>query len=215
MEVSARRIRRAREHGDVPRSAELTAAAAFAVVALALVLGGGFLMARLGGLVKKGVEAATAGAPDLSAALSGAAADLFALSAPLLGAAALAALAVGVAQTGGLFTLRRGRTRAGGGSPILRVLAAIAVAAAVVVPALPDLGRLSSAAALAAFFGEVVARLLGLCVVALAFVGAFDLYRARRRFLERMRASRQEELREGRETEGDPRVRAAIRRRTI
>src|SRR5262245_57668741 len=214
MEVSARRIRRARERGDVPRSGELTAAAAFAVVALALILGGGFLLGRLGGLVKKGVEAATAGTPDLPGALRGAAVDLFALSAPLLGAAALAALAVGLAQTGGLFRLPRERTR-GGGAPILRAVVAVAVAAAVVVPALPDLSRLSSAAALAGFFGEVLARLLGACVVALALVGAVDLYRARRRFLDRMRASRQGELREQREAEGDPRLRAAIRRRTL
>src|SRR6266571_5097860 len=106
MVASARRIQRARERGDVPRSGELTAAAAFAVVALALILGGAYLVGRLGGMVKAGLGAATAAAPDLPAALRGAAGQLLALSAPLLGAAALAALVVGLAQTRGLFTLR-------------------------------------------------------------------------------------------------------------
>jgi flagellar biosynthetic protein FlhB len=219
MEVSARRIQRARERGDVPRSAELTAAAAFAVVALALVVGGAFVVGRLAALVKAGLVAATGAAPDLPGALRGAAGQLLAISAPLLGTAALAALVVGVAQTRGLFTLRSpagsGRARGGGRAALVRVAIAAAVAAVAVVPALGDLGRLSSATALAAFLGDVVARMLGWSAVALALAGAIDLYRARARFFARMRATRADELRERREAEGDPRVRAEIRRRAL
>src|SRR5262249_13196655 len=102
MEASARRIRRARERGAGPRSGELTAAAAFAATALALILGGAFVVGRLGAMVKAGLAAATVAPPDLPGALRGAAGELLALSAPLLGAAALAALVVGLAQTGGL-----------------------------------------------------------------------------------------------------------------
>ncbi|HKA86624.1 MAG TPA: EscU/YscU/HrcU family type III secretion system export apparatus switch protein [Haliangiales bacterium] len=219
MEASARRIRRARERGDVPRSGELTAAAAFAATALALILGGAFVVGRLGAMVKAGLAAATVAPPDLPGALRGAAGELLALSAPLLGAAALAALVVGLAQTGGLFTLRVGprfgRPRGGAGAALGRLVLVAAAAAIAVGPALGDLGRLGSAPALAAFLGDVLARFLGWSVFALALVGALDLYRARRRFLERMRATRQEELRERREAEGDPRVRAEMRRRAL
>ncbi len=219
MNASPRRMQRARERGDVPRSGELTAAAAFAVVALSLILGGAFVVGRLGGMVKAGLGAAAAPAPDLPGALRGAAGDLLALSAPLLGAAALAALVVGLAQTRGLFTLRVGprfgRPRGGGAAALARLAVSAAVTALAVVPALGDLGRIGSAPALAGFLGDVVARLLGWSLVALALAGALDLYRARRRFLERMRATRQDELRERREAEGDPRVRAEMRRRAL
>jgi flagellar biosynthesis protein FlhB len=146
-----------------------------------------------------------------------------------LGAAALAALIVGIAQTRGLFTLgairadlgrlspAAGLKRAFGGAAALLVgkglLKAVLVGALAWLVVRPFLGGLSALAGapvprVAAVFGALAGRLALYVALAAMALGAFDYLLARRRHLRGLRMSHEEVRRESKESEGDPAHRA-------
>jgi flagellar biosynthesis protein FlhB len=144
------------------------------------------------------------------------------LALPVVGAAAVCALVVGLAQTRGAFTLRFAAPQASfgwsGGDALVaraRVLLVVAVAAWVIVPALPDIVRLAGARPLVVLdaAGVLLGRLLVRAAVALAVLGAVDLWRRVRAHERALRPTRREAERERREEEGDDRVKAERARR--
>ncbi|KAB0631379.1 EscU/YscU/HrcU family type III secretion system export apparatus switch protein [Burkholderia latens] len=106
---TAKRLREAREKGDVPRSAETISSAFFVGVCAALAVGLGTLFARLQALFRLVFD--TAGAADPSARLAvlidGAARDWAMLSAQFVAAGLLAGLLAGFVQVGGVMAWSR------------------------------------------------------------------------------------------------------------
>lgn len=224
-EPTPKRLKRAREQGDSAVSASLGQAVGFIAV-LAL------LPALLGAL-------AASAAAALRSALAGDAADplaaaglWLALSAPVLGAAALVSLLLGLVQTGGAFTASRFApdfSRLGPAQGVRNLftlervfslarslLAALAVAwlswgvlrdhaAAVAHSA----GRSEAIGTLAWLLGRKL--LWSAALVGLLLAGV-DYFFIRRAWLQRHRMTKDEIKREHRESEGDPEVKAARRR---
>ncbi len=224
---TAKRLRRAREQGDSPRSAVLTQAVGFAV-ALALAPTAVSALAFHGAaLLRSAIEQPGRPLSALELAFS-----VVVLSAPLLAAVALATAVAGGVQTGGvlapgkvapdlarldpwkglqqLFSLERS----------IGLLRALAAAGFVVYFAwttlqqfAPDIasgaGRAEAAALLSAAMSRRVA--WGAALIGLA-LGGLDFLLMQRAFLRRNRMSKDEIKREYRESEGDPEVKAARRR---
>lgn len=235
-EPTPRRIKEARDRGDVARSGDLTSAAAFATGVGALALGAAWLASECARLMRDGVARAAQGGGDAlaaGAALEGALEDLARLTVPIALAAAVAAAVVGGLQTGGLFTLKpilpkgeRLDPFAGLGRifsrqtlfELAKSLVKLAIIGAVVwwtiAPRLAELPRLAGAvprAALAWAGGVAIAIALRVAV-AYAVIGAADLLWQRRRWLLEHRMTREEVKREFKETEGDPRHKAERQR---
>lgn len=215
-----RRLRRARREGDVPVSERLIGTAALLGAALVLPWLAAQLVRHTGELLELGLR----GASSLDALPS----RVIRLVGPLLGAAALAALGAGLAQTGG--ALHVGRLgwqwarlspRLSLGDGAARRGAAVAIAS-VGVPlfswlawrALEPLGgalaaSIGDAASALRFLAAASERLLavGLAVLALGALG--DTFVAHRSWRQRLRMTREEVLREQRESEGDPGIKEA------
>jgi flagellar biosynthetic protein FlhB len=100
---TAKRLEQAREQGQVPRSADLSAAAVLLIAAGGLELLGGWCGARLHALMRSGLALSRERALDESAALgafAGAARHALYACAPLFGLTVLAALAAPIALGG-------------------------------------------------------------------------------------------------------------------
>jgi flagellar biosynthetic protein FlhB len=229
--ATARRRARAREEGQAPLSREVgllaTLAAATALLALAAPGIAWHMAARLAPLL--------ADAHRLSPAAGLRLAGVAALSAalPFLLAGPLAAAAAVLAQTGflvhwpalqpdfarldprrGLARVFTAATLAEAGKAILKLAVAGAACWAVLASAWPLLPASSgwAPALLLDRTAEAVRRLLlALLAVQAAMAGA-DLLRARRSHAAALRMSRQELREEHKETEGNPQIRARIRR---
>jgi flagellar biosynthesis protein FlhB len=228
-EPTPRRLRRAREDGDVASSGFASRAVAFCV-ALALLPAA---VAAIGTRAAELVRAAVAHAADLEPRVVVDAAsvgrEVLALSAPLLFAVAVVAGVAGAIQTGGLFSPKviafdasrldplRGAVRLLSGAGLfaaVRALAGGAIAAWLVILALrahaPDVarsaGRLEHAWPLAASVVMVLAWRAALLGLAL---GVVDLVFARGRWLARLRMTRTEIVRERKEEHGSPEAREA------
>jgi flagellar biosynthesis protein FlhB len=155
------------------------------------------------------------------------------LTAPILGAAFLAAAVVGGLQAGGLFTWQpivpkgrrldplAGLARLFSAESLMatgKAIVKLAVIAAVVwwtlAPRVPALLRLSTARpeAALAFIGQTAMLLVLRVAVAYALLGAADYLWQRRQWLRRNRMTREEVKREHKETEGDPRHKAERQR---
>ena len=222
---SARQLRKAREQGDVPVSAALSQAVVF-VAALALVpsaLGATFA------LISEALRNTLAGR-----ALSAEEAVLLMLrlSLPIVAPAALAAVALGAAQAGGLFALERlipkldrlnplsGLKSLVSGPRLLGLLRALVASSALLLiswfglraalpPLLGSVADLSSAVAVAALTSQRLAKSAAGVGLVLA---AIDVLVVRRAWLKRWMMTRDEVRRESRESEGDPEIKAARRR---
>jgi flagellar biosynthesis protein FlhB len=234
-EPTPRRLKQAREKGQIARSGDLTSAAAFAAAWGALLVGGGALLAQLAAVVRGGITRAAAGGGDLAAeaALRGALGDTARLTAPVLGAAVVAAGVVGYLQAGGLFTLKpvfpqgkrvnplEGAKRILSKKTLFELAKSLAKLAALggvvwwtIAPRLPELPRLAGAPADAALAWTAgVAGLLVLRVALLyVLIGAADYLWQRRVHRKELRMTREEVKREHKEQEGEPQHKAERQR---
>ena len=226
-EPTPRRLRKAREQGDSPVSAALLQAAAFCA-ALALAPAAlSVLAARTAALLQSSIAGGGASPSPLAVA-----AEVLVASAPLLGAAALAAAALGVVQSGGFVTFARMAPDLARLNPfsgvrglwssqrvlaVVRALAAAALVGGYAVHLFQGHGRefagvvgdASLATSLALRLASRVAWFAGLVGVALAVV---DVLVTRYAWRKRHRMSRDEVVREHREAEGDPEIKAARKR---
>lgn len=226
-EPTPRRLRRAREQGDSPVSAALLQAAAFcaalALAPAALTVVG----ARAATLLQSSITGGGASLPPLAVA-----GEVLLASGPLLGAAALAVAALGVVQSGGFvtfgrmapdfsrlnpFTGMRGLWNTQRVLAVVRALVAATLVGAYAVHLFQAHGRefagvvgdASLATPLALRLATRVAWFAGLVGVALAVA---DVLVTRYAWRKRHRMSRDEVVREHRETEGDPEIKAARKR---
>lgn len=220
-----RRLKKARQDGDSAVSVSLGQGVGLLVVLAILPALAASLTTALGGGLRAAITSGQADVP-------GAAWLCLALSAPLLGAAALVSLALGLLQTGGAFTASRFAPDLARLDPFRGIkglftlerffslgrslLAALAVGWltwGVLRDHLGDIastaGRVEAVATTAWLLGR---RLLwGAALVGLV-LGAVDYFFVRRAWLARHRMSLDEVKREARESEGDPEVKAARRR---
>lgn len=229
-EPTPRRLREARRKGQVARSRDLTAAVSLWLVLAALALAVApavplLLQATRHALAAAGAAHDTAGETGV---VSWAGLALH-LAAPVLLAAALAALAAGIVQVGGLFALQAVRPKlerldpAAGARRVLgtrgwfEALKSVAKFAAVVAASalaswssLADVVRAARTGDIA-LAGTLAGALLHLGLVAaglLLLLGALDLLLQRRRLRKELRMTREEVKREHKEEEGDPAVKA-------
>ena len=224
-EPTPRRLNKARQEGDSAVSATLGQSVSFLVVVA--LLPGLFLALTLGaGAALR--SAISSGHADIS----GAAWLWVALSAPVLGSAALISGLLGFVQTGGAFTASRfapdfGRIDPFNGikglftlervfSLFRSLLAALAVgwlAWGVLRDHIADVastvGRSEAVATSAWLLGKQL--LWGAALVGLV-LGGVDYFFVRRAWLARHRMTKDEVKREHRESEGDPEIKAARRR---
>lgn len=224
-EPTPRRLRKASEEGDSAVSTALGQGVGFLVVMAILPA----LAAALTASVGAALRAALSGA---EADIAGAALMATWLSAPLLVAAALVALLLGMVQTGGGFTASRFAPDLARLDPInglkglftlerffslaRALVAALAVGWltwGVLRDHLGDVaataGRAEAIGATAWLLGKRV--LWGAAIVGL-LLGVADYFFVRRAWLKRHRMSKDEVRREARESEGDPEIKAARRR---
>ena len=222
---SPRQLRRAREQGDVPVSSLLTKSAVLFALLLALPDLALATAALFSELLKRALTERALTPDSLVSAV-------LVLVVPGLASSSAVAIAIGAAQSGGLFAPKRlapdfGRLSLGRGlrtllSPARWVALLLALATLGVVCALTWRGLRAGLPELAGQVGETRSALqlggrnaLGLLragACALLLFGALDWLRARRAWLGRWSLSREELARERREAEGDPDIKAARRR---
>lgn len=232
-EPTPRRLREARRRGDVPRSRDLTAAVSVWFVLAAMVLGvaptiGRLLQAVAGTVGRVGSADETLLSTETAAWGRLGVEILW----PVLAAAVGAALACGIVQVGGLFTMEPLRPRLervhpargvrrlfgrGWFEALKSLLKFVAVAAAALLAGRAGWVEVSSAAradawTLGGSLAGMLARLAVAAGVLLLALGAVDLLHQRWRHRRDLRMTREEVRREQREEEGDPQQRAERRR---
>ena len=228
-----RRVREARRRGQAPFSRELTAAASLAAGLGAAAAGSASVAHALIRGVASALREAMAGGVEPWPALAGALAVLARTSLPIAAAAGLAALAAGMLQTGGLFSLgvvRFRLDRLHPGSGIARLVSGERIAAVSLdlakacagvalgcwllaaarpwIAASPRLEARALWSLLPAFATEVASPLAGLLVI----FGAIDVALVRHRHRKSLMMTRDELARERREDEGEPRIKHERRR---
>jgi flagellar biosynthetic protein FlhB len=229
--ATPRRLARAREAGQVALSREAAPAAVLATVTLLLALLAPASAHRLAERLALLLASAHALSPAAGARVA-ALAGLFA-AAPFVFAGALAAIGAVLAQTGGLvhpgavvpdltrLSPRRGLARVfsvGGlleaGKALAKVVAAGAavwIVLASALPLLPAVLAWTAPGLLARTMREAL-RVLMVVIAVQAAIAGFDIVRARLRHASDLRMSRHELREEHKETEGNPQIKARIRR---
>ncbi len=228
-----RRLREARQRGEIATSRDLTGAAALLVGVAALAATGPALARTLAGALRAGLVAAVHGTVEPWRATMIALVVLGRVALAPCGAAMLGALAAGALQAGGLFApgavrFRPERLHLGRGLGrlvsterlvatalgVAKTMAAAAIgwrlvlAAAPAVAAAPRLGAAALLRLLPALALDVA---LALGAV-LGVLGALDLALARRRHRKALMMTREEVVRERRDDEGDARHKGERRR---
>lgn len=215
------RIAKAKREGEIARSSELSANAAFAAAFLATIV----VVTPLGGAVRRALEEAARG----QSAVGEVFAVVMLAIVPLTGAAFVAA-GVGLAQSGGLRfimpTLQFTRCNPVAGlkrvishetmTQTLRGFIAFAVAIAAIVPSLRDLLPVSARSGPLPLAAVAWSSVVHVVFVTLAVGGAFALVEyaaARRTWLRKLRMSFEEMKADAKEHEGDPHARS--RRRSL
>jgi flagellar biosynthetic protein FlhB len=229
--ASSRRLDRAREEGQVPMSRELSSLAVLGACALVLMMAGPSLATRL--TQRLALLLQQADRLDPAEALRFAATEGLHAVAPFALAALLAGSAAVLLQTGFLFNLsaaapklsrlnpRQGLSRIIGIAGLLEVgksLAKIAVVGwagwQVVSGGIAQvMGAVQwGPATLADRATRLVVQLLLAMLAAQALIAVLDVLRARLKHSKSLRMSRQEVRDEHKEAEGDPHIKARIRR---
>ncbi|MCL4230619.1 MAG: flagellar biosynthesis protein FlhB [Dehalococcoidia bacterium] len=232
-----KRLREARQKGNVSKSQELVSAGVLLAAVLVLRALGPGLWDGLAGVMRDGL--ANPGSEELTtgsvfAMYRDAGLRTLLLLAPLLGLLAAAGVAFNIAQTGLLLSssgIQPKLSRINPGAGLKRLLSkdglvnlvkALAKASAVaVVVWLTMASRLAEVASLGQLpIPEATGRLARLAfdvairaAVVLFLLAIADYAWQRRRHLQDLRMTREELKQEFRETEGDPQIKAAIRRR--
>ncbi len=233
---TARRLEKAREEGQVPRSPELSAAAVLLVAAESLRLLGGSIGSRLLELMRSGLSISPAEAMDPGLALPAVAAALLralVICAPVLGLTMIAALAAPLALGGwnlsfgalapnfsrldpiagfGRFFSARGAVELGKAFAKFAVVAIIAVAELhEQTPRLLSLGATPLAAAIVQSASLAADALLAVSA-GLALIAAVDVPYQLWQYSKQHRMTREEIREEMKESEGAPEIKGRIRR---
>jgi flagellar biosynthetic protein FlhB len=229
-EPTPRKLERARERGDIPKTADLASLASLAAVASVVAIAGGLLARNLadalipflakpdamtlqrGGAVEVARQALMAAAPVLVAVMA---------------AAALAGAAGNLVQTGFVLTPERLRPDFSKVSPMagfrrvfgidgfvhfLKSLAKVAATGAigwwVLKPHVTELAGLVALdpTAMLDFAADVLRRLMFAVLALLLVVAGADWFWQRQRFMARMRMTKEELKEDYRQSEGDPQV---------
>lgn len=217
-----RRLRRALEEGDSPISLPLARAGSLVVFTLLLPSAAAALGARFQELLRAAVSRPEAAGPIRIAG------DVALIAGPLLSAAALATLALGLIQTHGVVTLgqRKGVSLGGGlarlwaglgGYDAIRGVAVtvvlLLVAARTLIAAAPRLASaVSGEQGTLETAGTLAAELLQSSAIVLVVASFVDLAVRRAAWIRRWRMSPRDVTDERRESEGDPEVKRARRR---
>jgi flagellar biosynthesis protein FlhB len=235
-EPTPRRLRQARERGQIAASGDFTSAAGFLAAVGAVVASAGALAAALTEVMHKGLARAAdeaAHQASLGGALPDALSDVARLSLPLLGAAFIAAVVVGGLQSGGLFTFSPLKPKLDKLNPleglkklvsaerlqelvkaVVKMAVVVVVAWVTLLPHTTEVVRLVGAPPIrtAAWTWALVGKLLFRVALAYGVIGAFDYLWQRYRWKKGLRMTREEVKREHKEDEGDPQHKAERRR---
>lgn len=232
-----RRVREARRRGEVARSPELASLAVLLAGAAGLKLLGPWMAGELGQLVREALTVERAEAYDAAALARsgrGAATSFLRLLGPWLAIVAIAGVGANLVQTGFVLSGTPLRPRLSVLNPVngarrlfgldglvglAKAIVKLAVVAAVVsltlvrqVEEIAALGTLPLGAATARSV-ELVFELAWRGLAAFAVVTAADFLWQRWRYQRSLRMSKQEVREEYKETEGNPEIKAAWRRR--
>lgn len=231
-EPTARKLERARERGDVPKTQDLGQVASLAAVASVVAIAGGMLvrnladklvpfLARAGDMTVRGDGGGQVAHQALMAALP--------ILVAVMAAAALAGVAGNLVQTGFLITPERLRPDLSKLNPLsgfkrvfgldglihfakslVKVAATVAVAWWVLKPHVPDLLNLAQLepSAVLPFTADILKRLVFAILGLMAIVAGADWFVQRQRFMARMRMTKEELKEDYRQSEGDPHVKA-------
>lgn len=222
-----RRLRRAREQGDIPVSPALTQALGFVVAIALLPALLASAKARLGELLPRMIQQ-----PERTLDASWLSREVLVLCAPLLFGVALTALASALVQTDGIVAWKRiapDTTRLNPASGLRSLFALTratsvlrALVAAMVVGWLATRLLWDHAASIANTTGDPTAgigvggalarRLAWIAALVGLALSGIDVLSIRRSWFRRLRMSKHEVKREHRETEGDPELKAARQR---
>ena len=233
---TARRLEKAREEGQVPRSPELSAAAVLLVAAGSLRLLGASMGSKLLELMRSGLHISPAEAMDPGLALPAVAAELLralAICAPVLGLTMIAALVAPLALGGwnlsfgalapnfsrldpiagfGRFFSARGAVELGKAFAKFLVVATVAVAELhKQTPRLLSLGAAPLAPAIVQSAGLAADALLAVSA-GLALIAAVDVPYQLWQYSQQHRMTREEIREEMKESEGAPEIKGRIRR---
>lgn len=232
-----RKLRKAREDGQVARSVELPAAAIVIASVLAMLLAGGWLMGRLTAQFSHAftVDPKWLAQPTLlPSEFARQLVDGLLTVAPIVVLTAVVALIASGLTGGWLFTFKTLLPKASKVSPIegfkrmfgahaaielLKAILKFALVAGVLwwsiaseIDTLVLLGRQALEPALA-MTADLVAKAALWVSLSLAIIAAIDVPWQRRRFMQRMKMTRQEVRDEFKDVEGRPEVKAHIRQR--
>ena len=236
-EPTARRLKRAREDGQVARSAELPAAAVMIAAVLVLLLMGGALVARLSGLFVTSFrfDRKTLETPSLlPAVFAHAMSEALIWILPLMLVTAIVAILSSGATGGYLFSLKSVMPNFGKLSPaegfkrmfgsramveLLKSVLKFSLLATVLwslvnshMAELMRMGAMGLQPALAAAGSMIVESALWL-TLSLVFIALLDAPYQRWSYIKRMRMTKQEIRDEMKDMEGRPEVKAQIRKR--
>lgn len=238
-EASPRRLQEAREKGQVAFSSELLAALVLAAWLGAFLFAGGSMFEAFGVAVERVVtDVGQSGRTEFSVQDAATFVQSFARQTFLpallliLLSAAVAAL-VGYGQVGFAISTKalefdpskldpnKGVKKLFGARAVLRTLMSLAKTLIIVgvtaTMAWMQLEEITSLVALEigpalAGLGRIVLRCLSAALVAIVAIGVFDLFMQRRQFNKELRMSKKELKDEARQSDGDPHVKARIRR---
>ena len=235
--ATPKRVRRAREQGQVSRSADLTGSSVLAVGLLVIGIRADGIAAWARELSQRALAFTSGSDFDSSVAVASlgeasvaAAAEL----APVLLAMLLGAILVSFVQVGPIFTLEPLRPRLDRVDPLTgswkrylsasalfalaraaaKIVVVAAVAFAVIFSELATLLSISRAdtGGAASVIVRVVSRIAIWTMSALLLLGLLDLFHQRAQLAKRLRMSKEERRAEGRESQGNARAKAARRR---
>lgn len=234
-EPTGQKLAKAREKGDVPKTQDLASFATLAASSAVIIFGGGWLSQRLGNALVPFLSRPHAMALDGASAVD-LARYVGAAAAPLLLAvlvtAALAGVAGHLVQTGLMFTPDKlkfditklnplqGLKRLFGldslinfGKSLIKLIFIAVITWFVMKPFMPQLPNLAglTPAALLPIMTDMIKRLVFAVAGFSLLIAGADWFIQRRRFMTRMRMSREELKEEFRQSEGDPHVKARQR----
>jgi flagellar biosynthetic protein FlhB len=231
-EPTARKLERAKERGDVPKTQDLAQVASLAAVASVIAVAGGMLvrnladrlipfLSRAGDMTLRGDGGGQVAHQALMAALP--------ILVAVMAAAALAGVAGNLVQTGfmvtperlkpdfGKLNLLNGLKRVFGldglihfMKSLVKVAATVAIAWWVLKPHVSELLNLAQLepSAMLPFMMDILKRLVFAILGLMVVVAGADWFLQRQRFMTRMRMTKEELKEDYRQSEGDPHVKA-------
>ncbi|HEP6430301.1 EscU/YscU/HrcU family type III secretion system export apparatus switch protein [Burkholderia cenocepacia] len=231
---TAKRLREAREKGDVPKSAETVSSAFFVGVCVALAVGIGSLFARLQALFRLVFDAVGAADPAarLAVLIDGAARDWAMLSAQIVAAGLLAGLLAGFVQVGGVMAWSRlvpqlSRLNPAEGMKnlwslrnlvnlakmLLKTALLVATLGWLIVESLdPSVqSGFTRPVSILALIVKLLMLLFGWAALIYIVMALIDIVHQRHEFNQKMKMSIDEVRREHKEDEGDPHIQAKRR----